>query len=154
MIPCLTSELKVRLQGGDNYYKGRVEIYLNGTWGTVCDDSWGIEEANVICRMLNHTEGAVSTQCCGFYNGYGVSEKIWLDDVHCVGDENSIAECRHGGWGKHNCRHSEDIGIVCKHAPLSTPGIPRFSFSLFFSIPQPPLPVSLPSHFKYFFNYT
>lgn len=114
-------ELKVQLQGGDSHYKGRVEIYLNGTWGTVCDDSWGIEEANVICRMLNFTEGAVSTQCCGFYNGYGVSEKIWLDDVHCVGNENSIAECRHGGWGKHNCRHSEDVGVVCKHAPLSTP---------------------------------
>lgn len=121
-------ELKVRLFGGDTHYKGGVEIFLNGTWGTICDDSWGIEEANVICRMLNFTEGALSTQCCGFYNGYGVPTKIWLDDVHCVGDEQSIAECRHGGWGRHNCRHTEDVGVVCKHTPISTPSNPVFFF--------------------------
>lgn len=112
----------MRLQGGDTQYEGRVEIYLNQTWGTICDDSWGIEEANVICRMMNFTKGALSTQCCGFYNSYGVPEKIWLDDVHCVGDEQSIAACRHRGWGRHNCRHREDVGVVCKHPPLSTPG--------------------------------
>lgn len=121
-------ELKVRLFGGDTHYKGGVEIFLNGTWGTICDDSWGIEEANVICRMLNFTEGALSTQCCGFYNGYGVPTKIWLDDVHCVGDEQSIAECRHGGWGRHNCRHTKDVGVVCKHTPISTPSNPVFFF--------------------------
>ena len=86
----LISELEIRLHGGDTQYKGMVEIKLNGTWGTICDDSWGIEEANVICRMLNFTEGALSTQCCGFYNRYGIAERIWLDDVHCVGDEQSI----------------------------------------------------------------
>lgn len=115
-------ELEIRLYGGDTQYEGGVEIKLNGTWGTICDDSWGIEEANVICRMLNFTEGALSTQCCGLYNGYGIAERIWLDDVHCVGDEQSIAACRHRGWGSHNCRHTEDVGVVCKHLPLSTPG--------------------------------
>lgn len=116
------TELEIRLHGGETHYEGGVEIKLNGTWGTICDDFWGIEEANVICRMLNFTEGALSTQCCGFYNGYGIAEKIWLDDVHCDGDEQSIAECRHGGWGSHNCRHTEDVGVVCKHSPVSAPG--------------------------------
>ena len=116
------TELEIRLHGGETHYEGGVEIKLNGTWGTICDDFWGIEEANVICRMLNFTEGALSTQCCGFYNGYGIAEKIWLDDVHCDGDEQSIAECRHGGWGSHNCRHTEDVGVVCRHSPVSAPG--------------------------------
>ncbi|KAL9988042.1 hypothetical protein ACROYT_G002440 [Oculina patagonica] len=115
-------ELKVHLRSGTTSNQGRVELYLNGTWGTICDDYWGIEEANVICRMLNFTEGAWSTHCCGWYDGFTAPNQIWLDDVHCVGDELSIAECRHGGWGSHNCRHSEDVGVVCKYTPVTAPG--------------------------------
>ena len=117
---CGDKELKVRLRSGMTSNKGRVELKLNGTWGTICDDYWGIEEANVICRMLNYS-GAWSTQCCGWYDQYPRPNQIWLDDVHCVGDEQSIAECSHGGWGSHNCKHSDDVGVFCKYTPV-TPG--------------------------------
>jgi len=113
--------LKVRLQSGKTINQGRVELFLNNTWGTICDDHWGIEEANVICRMLNYSEGAWSAPCCDWFRGFDVPRKIWLDDVHCVGDEQSVAECRHGGWGKHNCGHGDDVGVVCKYTPIPTP---------------------------------
>lgn len=47
------SHLAIRLSGGGS--SGRVEVSILGTWGTVCDDSFGDEEAKVVCRMLGRS---------------------------------------------------------------------------------------------------
>jgi len=45
---------------------------------------------------------------------YGVGKgRVWLDDVHCNGNESHISECSHNDWGVSNCKHSEDVAVSC-----------------------------------------
>ena len=100
----------VRLVNGLSNYEGRVEVYHNGVWGTVCDDGWDWNNAQVVCNELD-LGYAVSAIPNAFY-GQG-SGQIWLDGVNCVGTEKTIVECTHRGWGSHNCNHSKDASVKC-----------------------------------------
>lgn len=91
--------------------RGRVEIYVNGEWGTVCDDLWTTKNAMVVCRQLGFRYALKAAKNSEF--GEGKDLRILLDDVQCDGTESSLLDCRHAGVGTHNCAHYEDAGVIC-----------------------------------------
>lgn len=47
---------------------------------------------------------------------------IHADNVKCTGNERSLVDCIKQDIGTHNCRHSEDAGVICDHLGKKTPG--------------------------------
>jgi len=94
-----------------------VEVYHSGEWGTVCDDRWDWNDAQVVCNELGYGK-AVAPKYNAFY-GKG-SGRIWLSNLNCVGTEHTIGMCTHPGWGIENCDHWQDAGVKCTSGNIST----------------------------------
>uniref|UniRef100_A0ABM0H1S3 Deleted in malignant brain tumors 1 protein-like n=1 Tax=Saccoglossus kowalevskii TaxID=10224 RepID=A0ABM0H1S3_SACKO len=115
-VRCVASgqSYQIRLSGGrENVpFEGRVEIYHNGEWGTICDPTFGNSEAAVVCNQLGY-DGLHEVK----HFGPGV-DPILIGSIDCCGHESSLAECEHSNWGVHTCSHSQDVGVICKYGPL------------------------------------
>ena len=85
-------------------------MFHNGTWGTVCDDFWDINNAQVVCRQLGFHEALSAPRRAHFGKGSGF---IWLNKVQCVGTERTITDCQHNGWNNENCKHIKDASVIC-----------------------------------------
>ena len=88
-----------------------MEVYLNGEWGTINDNGWDLNDAQVVCIELGYGS-AIAARHNAFY-GQG-SSRAWLNGVYCIGTEWSIGNCSHGGWEPVSDNgHSNDAGLLC-----------------------------------------
>ena len=100
-----------------NTYFGRVEVFLDGLWGTICGYSWNLTESSVVCRQLGFPFAKPVN--AGYYGpGRG---RIWLFNVSCSGEEDKLRECSHHQvqGPLQNCNHHDDIGVMCYMGELS-----------------------------------
>ncbi|CAG2249585.1 unnamed protein product [Mytilus edulis] len=111
------SHMFVRFIGTGQHNEGLVEVYVNGVWGTICDDGWTNTDAGVICSMM----GFSSQNAIAYGNatyGSDTDVPIYLDEVNCQGGETHIAQCTlPQGWALHDCDHNEDAGVKCQYDP-------------------------------------
>lgn len=103
---------EVRLLGGKHAYEGRVEVLHNEEWRAICDHGWNLKAAKVVCRMLGFPDALRYTKG---YQPFGRGNgKFWIDDVRCGGREYDIERCARKDWGQHNCRSTNQAGVICK----------------------------------------
>ncbi|NXF64465.1 SRB4D protein, partial [Ciccaba nigrolineata] len=109
----------LRLVNGSSNCLGRVEVFHDHKWGTVCDDTWDLHDAAVVCRQLGCGMALSAPGSAHFGPG---EDPIWQDGVHCKGTESALTECELSSWGEHNCAHSEDAGVVCSDSSITALG--------------------------------
>jgi deleted-in-malignant-brain-tumors protein 1 len=116
MLIVIEKSIAVRLRGpSSSNGTGRAEVFYNERWGTICHDYWDINDARVVCRQLGYPYAVRAL------NGYQVPDgtgQIWLDNVGCTGNEQSLINCSHNGWGNHNCGHYKDAGVECSSGKM------------------------------------
>ena len=102
----------IRLVSGISENDGRVEIYYNNTWGTVCGDNyWSITDSNTVCRQLGYT-GATGYYYTPFLDHENVP--VWMGSVSCGRYDLCLGKCNFlNGFGNSRCHHTQNVFVNC-----------------------------------------
>ncbi|XP_022104992.1 scavenger receptor cysteine-rich domain superfamily protein-like [Acanthaster planci] len=109
----------IRLAGGSNRSSGRVEIYQDYTWGTLCDTDWDVTDAEVVCRQLGFSGAEEAKSGAHFGQGEG---PVFMDGLACDGSESRIIDCPSFCWEDLRCNHTRDAGVVCRQGSGESEG--------------------------------
>ena len=96
-----------RLVGGSVTNEGHVEVFRDGEWQSLCDDSWDTREGDVVCRQLGYAYAIKVVGNALF--GEGINGQ-WKTQFECLGTEGSVEDCYNL---PRPCSHKEDAGVIC-----------------------------------------
>ena len=164
-------ELQLVDDDGPTVPEGRLEVFHNGEWGTVCDDRLD-NRRNIApqkaCQFMGYATGQLIPR--GTVSRAPDSQPIWLDDVRCFAGSNhwtgapaeKLHHCYHAGWGNNNCSHDENVHLSCtgvsgqteatpltatlEDLPTNHDGSSAFSFQIAFSADVDITPENMRDH--------
>ncbi|KAK2147738.1 hypothetical protein LSH36_538g00012 [Paralvinella palmiformis] len=120
---CDNPSSEIRLVDGNNVWVGRVQVRYENKWWEVCDDSWGQQNAQVVCRMLCYNPANARAHLGPAFGN--MTESILLDDVLCSGSEDTILNCVHSPLKTNNCEATEGAGVSCMPEDDGAPLVPH-----------------------------
>ncbi|XP_037396142.1 scavenger receptor cysteine-rich type 1 protein M130-like [Pygocentrus nattereri] len=130
-----SSHLPLRLRGGNGSCSGRLEVYHNSEWGSICDNLWDIKDSQVVCRQLGCGPALSADGSAVFGAGEG---PIWLNRVKCRGNEIHLWDCPHSLKNHTDCSHRQDAGVTCAEISAPTSTAPTTAITTFTtSVVQP-----------------
>ncbi|XP_050957119.1 scavenger receptor cysteine-rich type 1 protein M130-like, partial [Labeo rohita] len=140
-----SNHVPLRLSGGEGRCSGRLEVYHNAVWGSVCDDQWDISDAQVVCRQLGCGAALRADGNSVFGAGEGV---VWMNKVECNGNEIHLWDCPLSLNNHTDCSNKERAGLTCADlseftAPATTTSASPPVRSTSVSPPQTPPAASL-----------
>ena len=114
--------MMMRLVGGKGRNEGRVEVYNQNVWGSVCSNNFDRKDGNVICKYLGHP---------GLEEIYNKEETpssmvrttegaIWMNNLQCNGNEETPFDCLQSTFGEHDCTHNQDVALKCSSKHCSS----------------------------------
>ena len=119
----------IRLVDGIIDNEGRVEVCVNGVWGTYCDQGWDKTDAHVVCTQLGHPElgmyntfkyyfdskNAIIIEPIVFTNStFGAGAyPIVYSSSGCGGWETTLADCNKQQYPLSACSRSNVAGVLC-----------------------------------------
>ncbi|XP_025102844.1 deleted in malignant brain tumors 1 protein-like isoform X2 [Pomacea canaliculata] len=116
LIPGFAGQMIPRLVNG-TAWSGRLEVFDNGKWKTICKPCFDNSDLMVVCRDLGFSsERAVSVRSDLYGEGSG---SILRTELSCTGYELRLSDCERGGV--HHCEHWMDVGVICDSPGEMTP---------------------------------
>ena len=111
------SDTGVRLVGGHTVREGRLQVEIDGVWGTVCDFGWTIESAALACQQMGFVLNTEDWKLQPYQvPKEGMTDPILMSNVRCNELETDIRTCKKAERADdfmNSCSHEYDVGLRC-----------------------------------------